>query len=75
MVAAAAVALMTAAALWTGRISVGYAAARSNYIAATRRALILGESNTIMGRLYPDVGVLRQRRAILRMLGMSVFRK
>jgi hypothetical protein len=50
------------------------AAARSEYLRIARRGLINGQSDAMLLRLYPDVAVIKERRAILRMLRVSVFR-
>ncbi|OFW06105.1 MAG: hypothetical protein A3H96_23840 [Acidobacteria bacterium RIFCSPLOWO2_02_FULL_67_36] len=51
-----------------------YAAARSGYLRIARLGLIIGRSETLLAWLYPDPRIVRQRRAILRMLHLSVFR-
>lgn len=64
-------ALLSSATGWT---SVPVAEARSAYLRPARRALITGRNPAMMGRLYPEPALLKERRAILRMLHMSVFR-
>jgi hypothetical protein len=70
---AAALLAMLAAAGVTGERGLAQARTRSHFLSAARRGLIADESD-MMVRLYPDPVLVKQRRAILRRLGISVFR-
>jgi hypothetical protein len=52
------------------RIAIG----RSETLRFARRGLIVGRSEALMRMLYPDVAVIKQERAVLRRLHLSVFR-
>ena len=71
--AAVLIGVMTAAA-GAGAAGRAGAAARSEHLRIARRGLINGQSDAMLLRLYPDLAVIKQRRAILRMLRVSVFR-
>jgi hypothetical protein len=73
-VLAAALIAVLASAWIVGEYGVLEARARANYLQGARRGLITGNVH-LMQRLYPNLVVVKQRRAILRMLGMSVFRE
>jgi hypothetical protein len=49
-------------------------AGRSETLRFARRGLITGRSDALLGLLYPNVPVLRERRATLMRLRLSVFR-
>jgi len=72
LAAAIAIAASSAASASNALVS---ATARSESLRLGRRGLIVGQSDALMLRLYPDAALIRQRRAILRMLRMSVFRR
>jgi hypothetical protein len=50
------------------------AKARSQHLGPARRALMVGRSDMLMTRLYPDASVVRQRRVMLQAMRLSVFR-
>jgi hypothetical protein len=58
----------------SGRQGVYYAAGRAENLRLARRGLITGRSNAMLLMLYPDLDVVRQRRAVLLRLRLSVFR-
>lgn len=60
---------------FTGAQGSAAAAAHSAHLRSARRGLIVGQSDVLLRRLYPDVTKIKHRRAILRMLRMSVFRR
>jgi len=49
-------------------------AGRAETLRFARRGLMVGRSDALMGRLYPDAAVVRQRRRVLLKLHLSVFR-
>jgi len=63
-----------ASAFATERDGVHIVAGRSETLRFARRGLITGRSDALLGLLYPNVPVLRERRATLMRLRLSVFR-
>jgi len=49
-------------------------AIRSEMLMYARRAVLTGQSNTLLAQLFPVTDALRQRRAIIMRLHLSVFR-
>ncbi len=74
VVTVALVAVLASAAM-TGYVAAHYAAARSEYLHVARRGLIIGRSEVLLARLYPDPRLIRERRDVLRTLHLSVFRR
>ncbi len=70
---ALAVALVTTS-IASGAYGYRIAAAHSAYKRIARRGLIIGRSDALLLRLYPDVTLIRQRRATLIRFRTSVFR-
>jgi hypothetical protein len=64
-----------ASTLYNGLQGSRLGAARSEHLRFARRGLITGRSDAVLNRLYPDVPTIRERRAILQTLGISVFRR
>jgi hypothetical protein len=66
--------VMLASAVASTREVVYIVAGRSEMLRFARRGLISGRSNTLLLLLYPNVDVIRERRAVLERLRISVFR-
>lgn len=58
----------------SGREGTRIATGRSETLRFARRGLIVGKSDALMQMLYPNVAVVKERRAALRRLHLSVFR-
>jgi hypothetical protein len=66
--------VMLASAVKTTRQSVATAAGHSEIMMIARRGLLSGQSDALLRILFPDVTEIRQRRAVLMRLKLSVFR-
>jgi hypothetical protein len=74
-IALVSVALATLGSAWiSGRYGEVNMAGRAETLTFARRGLITGRSDALLLLLFPDVAVIRERRATLLRLHLSVFR-
>jgi hypothetical protein len=74
VVAGAALVLLTASVVETGYKGVQFAYTRYEQLEPARRALILGDDDELLTRLYPSPAEVRSRRQLLIDWHLSVFR-
>ena len=74
LVTAVALTALLWAAWASGQVGVYYASGRTETLRLARRGLIVGRSTTLLLMLYPNLDVIRERRAVLLRLHLSVFR-
>jgi hypothetical protein len=74
IIAGAALLLLTASVVETGYKGVQFAHSRYEQLEPARRALILGDDDELLTRLYPSPAEVRSRRQLLIEWHLSVFR-
>jgi hypothetical protein len=55
--------------------SFGVPSGRAAYLRPARSALVTGSEDALLGRLHENVALTKQRAAVLRRLGLSVYRR